>query len=549
MIYVYLDCNKTQDYVFSSRRLRGIRNGSLAIQRCDQCVGDLPPTMAGETIRALGAVVIAKFPDRQSVDRFLREARDIYHRYGIGFASACVERSAPADFYQDVLAPLLKEVRAKKDCPQDSLLGPPSTILAATCDTSGRGAAQGLVQLGPRGNPPQRANATEQTKWNMPVFDCDAENLVWGWPRAQQPIRIPATAEGVVAWNSSEEIMGKEVPGTSEQRLLGMVFADVNGLGSLLPHIAHDETKFKAFASVQSTGRGPTTALRECLSECLKQALQDELATPVNRRLRRESQVDAVPFRLLFLGGDDLCFAVAGAYALPLTKRFIEHFEACSPEILKPLRADTPNLPPYLTLSAGVVIAPYNYPILSFRRLGQGLEARTKQMGRAWANINGEDYPPNLVDFYLVKNDVSGTLEDVRRSAYTPYEVDIKTALFGGPYMVSRGENGQPHRASERFLPLENLLESAKELAAIRAGGKLKSLPLLLNRQEAQGFYREWWDHLGEYTPQWFDTCQRLGLPTSRDELPIRGYPHLNTPVLDALQLVPFATLRKRWER
>ncbi len=44
MIYVYLDCNKTQDYVFSSRRLRGIRNGSRAVEKCDEEVGRLPPT-------------------------------------------------------------------------------------------------------------------------------------------------------------------------------------------------------------------------------------------------------------------------------------------------------------------------------------------------------------------------------------------------------------------------------------------------------------------------------------------------------------------------
>lgn len=533
MIYTYLDCNRTQDYVFSSRRLRGIRNGSRAIDKCDQEVGRLPSTMGGETIRSLGAVVIAKFPDQRSADRFLREARNLYHRYGITFESACVQPSTPVDFYQDVLSPLLKDIRAKKDCPQNSLLGPPSTILAATCDTSGRNAAQGLVQLGPSADSPERVNAREQAKWTMPDIDPDAQNLVMGWTKA----RIPSIAEGVVAWNSAAKIMGKEEPGTSEQRLLGMVFADVNGLGNLLPDIARDETKFKAFVH----------NLRECLIKCLKQALQAQLATPVNARLIRDPhQVDAVPFRLLFLGGDDLCFAVAGAYALPVTKSFIEHFENCSPEILKPLRADAPNLPPYLTLSAGVVIAPYNYPILSFRRLGQGLEAHSKRMGRAWAKINGEDYPPNLVDFYLVKNNVSGTLEDVRRLSYIKGK---PTALFGGPYLVSKGRNGQHHRASERFLPLENLLESAEELAAIRAGGKLKSLPLLLNRQDAQDFYREWRDHLGEYTQQWTNVCKELGLPSKRNELPIRGYPHHNTPVLDALQLVPFAALQQRWGR
>jgi hypothetical protein len=358
--------------------------------------------------------------------------------------------------------------------------------------------------------------------------------LVSGWTQA----KIPSTAEGVVAWSSSEEIEGKEVPGTSEERLLGMVFADVNGLGSLLPDLARDEAKFKTFAP----------NLRECLYESLKQAVQEVLAIPVSNRLGKD-QVDAVPFHLLFLGGDDLCFAVVGAYALPLTKKFIERFEERSRDVLKPLRTDAPNLPAHLTLSAGVVIAPYNYPILSLRRVGQGLETYTKRMGRAWATLNDVDYPPSLVDFYLVKNDAAGTLEEVRRLTYTPYEVDIDkpAALFGGPYLISKGMNGQPNPA-ERFLPLEELLQGSEELATIRAGGKLKALLLLLSRPGAQHLYREWFDHLGEAESRWSIVCYRLRVCASRDELPMRSYPHLNTPVLDALQLVPFVRLRKRWE-
>jgi hypothetical protein len=533
MIYVYLDCNKTQEYVFSSRRLRGIRNGSRAIDHADQAVAKLVSS-DGDVIRALGGVIIAKFANQKSADTFLHKARLHYYHYGIGIESASIKCPAPVDFYRDVLFHLLREIRLKKDCPISATLPPPSTILAATCETSGRGSAHGLVKIG---RDTQRTNAPEKTKWDMTADDPDANDLIKEWTEAG----LPSTAEGIVAWSSApeEEMMGKEVPGTSEARLLGLVFADVNGLGSLLPHVAHDETKFKAFAP----------ALKKCLFDSLKQGLRNVLEAPVCQRLKSGS-ADAVPFRLLFLGGDDLCFAVTGAYALRVTKSFIEEFETRSPDILNPLRNDDSDLPPHLTLSAGVVIAPYKYPILSFRRLGQGLESHAKHIGRYWARLNSQAYPPSLVDFHLVKNDMAGTIEDVRRLLRTPYPVDSEPAvLFGGPYLVSKSDEVQNHPATRRFLPLDNLLEAAKYLLEIRAGSKLKALRLLLSRERAQSLYRDWWDHLDEAEAQWLEICKMLKVPESRNELPLRGLPHLNTSVLDALELMPLVALRERWER
>lgn len=532
MIYVYLDTSKTQEYVFSSRRLRGIRNASRAIDKCDEEVGEFAAGK-GEKIRALGGVVIAAFDDDKCANDFLHEAHHIYDRYGISFEFAKRTCCHPGNFYYDALSPLLKETRKKKDCPKRSALASPSTILAATCETSGRGSAQALVQAGPD---VCRANASEQKKWQMPKRDRIAEELVGEWTQAG----VPDTFEGIVGWSKSEKIRDKDVPGTSEERLLGLVFADVNGLGSLLEHVAKDKAKLNKFAP----------ALKNCLIESLKSATKKELKTAVASRIgedHRSGRTDtAVPFRLLFLGGDDLCFAVIGPYTLPLVKHFIECFEKLSRNILNSLD-DTGNLPSNLTISAGVVIAPYNYPILSFRRLGRDLESHTKRIGRAWASLNRSHYPPSLVDFYLVKNDVSGTLENVRASAYAEFDHD-KVAQFGGPYLVSERN---PHPASTRFLPLGNLLEAAEKLSLIPASGKLRALPQLLttrSRLSAGYLYAEWWDHLDDNEQQWKDICGKLGVPDKREELPIQGYPVNNTPVFDALQLAPFARLRKRWE-
>ena len=101
MIYVCLDCNKPQDYIFSSRRLRGIRNGSRAIDKADEEVGKW--LQGDEKIRALGGVVLAEFQDPDRATEFIQKARDIYRGYGISIEHAFVDTSNADDFYKNVL--------------------------------------------------------------------------------------------------------------------------------------------------------------------------------------------------------------------------------------------------------------------------------------------------------------------------------------------------------------------------------------------------------------------------------------------------------------
>lgn len=545
MIYTYIDCDKTQEYVFSSRRLRGIRNGSRLIDKADQEVGKLAVNKSGEPIRALGGVVVAKFPDPGDANVFLKEAEIIYNRYGISITAAQVSCPSVNNFYDDVLMPLLSEVREKKDCPKEKMLPPPGSILAATCAISGRYSAQGLVEIAPS-EPLQRASAVEITKWNAAPqwkasskdLDKQANDLVATW---EKPPAIPSTIEDIIDWRSDATIADKDAPGTSEARTLGIIFADVNGVGKLLPQVSRDENKYKDFSA----------ALKSCLFTSLQQALQQVLEKPVN--LANDARF---PFRLLFLGGDDLCYAVAGAYALPLTQRFIECFEKLSVDILQPLfetTDETEALPSHLTISAGAVVAPYKYPILSFRRLGQGLESHAKKYGRYWADINNEKYPPSLIDYHIVKSDMVGAIEEIRQQMYKIYTGNSdKIALFGGPYLA--GENiGNSQPAAKRFLPLDNLLKAAESLLQIKAGSKLKNLRLILSRQDAPILYREWWDHLDDAEEQFKKACEEMtciGLNTSptRDKLPINDYPHLNTPLLDALEIMSLVALRNKWE-
>ncbi len=541
MKYVYVDCNKTQEYVFSSRRLRGIRNGSRAIEEAEERVGDLAPYYEGDVIRSLGGIVLVEFPNNVSTTEFVNAAKKIYDEYHIGVEWAEYEHSGDGNFYKKILSPLMSKVRSLKDSPKTVRLPSPSSILSATCDTSGKSSAQRLVKLG---NSIERVNASEWKKWLLEKRsdngqqDKVATKLTEGWTDAG----IPKTAEGLISWSVKDKVRGKEIPGTSESRFMGLVFADVNGLGSLLSDFAVTKNRLKEFSP----------RLKNCIRESLASSMKQVLGASVKKRITKNSRDLAVPFNLLFLGGDDICFAVIGAYAIPLVRVMIEEFEKKSQILLQSISEDgnsSSQLPNYLTMSAGIVLAPYKYPILAFRRLGSELESRAKKLGRAWAKLKGKNYPPSLVDYYLVQNSVIGNLDTVRNGMRMTHDRN-GAALFGGPYLASGlPENNDDHSASKWFVHLEELWKSAGDMADMEAGSKLKKLRYLLSAKDASAQYREWWNHLDkQQANKWRNICKKLNLSASKNSLPVNDSPKSNTPILDAVQLMPFYSLTKRWE-
>ena len=145
MFYVALDCDKVQDYIYTSNRLRGIRNASRLLARAERHLKQLAesPALGGRVLRSLGGVVVARFPVRKAADSYLVEALKYYRSLGISAQGDLVELGTrPADFYKEVLTPLFRGIGNKKRSPQGVNVPIPSTILASTCDLSGTGGAQ-----------------------------------------------------------------------------------------------------------------------------------------------------------------------------------------------------------------------------------------------------------------------------------------------------------------------------------------------------------------------------------------------------------------------
>jgi hypothetical protein len=509
--YVMLDCLRTQDYVFASTKLRNLCNASRSLAEADAEVGERV-LLDDERIRALGGLIIARCLTADRAAEVARKASSIYASRGIAVESV-VEPLADEPFYSGVLSPLLGKMRERKESPSDALVGIPSSILTVPCEVSGRTAAGKVIE---QDGKHLRVSAVEHRKWRMkPADDVDLLDASWGGG-----LEFPETFDGVAAWASAARF-DTTAPQSSEQRQVALVFADVNGLGSRLEELADTVDAL----------RNVVVGIPKVIRESLREALTCVLKAPFETRRARGERIDAVPFRLLYLGGDDLCFTVTAAYAMPFTAAFFKEFGERSRVMLSEvLGGDRQGL----SMSAGVVIGSYKLPILALRRIGQDLEHRAKAIGRFLATGTGAP-PPALIDFHVVKNGVLGKLSAIRAAQGGSVSLD------GGPYAV--GVNHYP-----RVHGVDGLLAASASLAGFGGRGKARGLIDLLESRDLFA-YREWLDHLSVADHQrWTSACGGLGImdfgrtPLRDHEWPPR------TPIADALGLAPLVQLAQRWQ-
>lgn len=514
--YVLVDCDRVQEYVFASPRLREICNASHLLDWIEtQLLPTIATSLGGETIRSGGGVVLAKFEDQQKAWQFRREAPNIYRTYGCSAVAVDHPSRGPInDFYQDILCPIQRKLRSNKDSPRGWGFHI-STLLAVPCESSGIGPAERPVDLPDQNVRRMKHAEMEKRLFEQPthVSDSIEERL-----QRQFTLKVPHDFGGVVDWTQREDTRERDVPGTSEERVLGIIYADVNNLGGLLRTIAYQADLYSRFAR----------RLRQAIEASLYEALLGVLSTAIDKRRRSRSTSlgpdAALPVRILYIGGDDLAVAIQGCYALDVVRSLLDRFEEKSKALLLELFKEPPGGLTHLTMSAGVVLAPYHYPIQNFNRLGRELEARAKRFGRRFQQTP----PPAQVDFCLVKNNAVGNLAQLRRlqQLQNQQQGEIELHLFGGPYTTQElGLLTQGISALRQSSFPQNQWKALREVFSI-------------NKVHAQFRYAEWWISLRKDERELYiqHVCRALGL-----ELPphlptwTRGYPA--TPVIDIIEL------------
>ena len=219
-----------------------------------------------------------------------------------------------------------------------------------------------------------------------------------------------------------------------DNRYLGLLHADGNGLGALLQalsqHVSSDPATFVSLFSEFSN------AVSQATNKAAQRATA-EVLLPARGDTRRTGEPDfsgegMIPARPIVLGGDDLTILLRADLALPFTRAFLAAFEEESRTALAQIKARHPTvagLPETLTAGAGIAFVKSSHPFHLAHELAEGLARHAKDRAKAGLKA-GERVPPSLA-FHRVTTACHGDYPAILKAELTcgPASDPIRTAL------------------------------------------------------------------------------------------------------------------------
>lgn len=256
------------------------------------------------------------------------------------------------------------------------------------------------------------------------------------------------------------EPQGATFPFLGDNRYLGLIHADGNGLGQLLmklgDYVQSDPASFTDIFSRFSAAIERTT--QSAAREATRQVLEPERMPQPTNEGQQETRV--YPARPIVLGGDDLTILVRADLALPFTQAFLHAFERFSGEELIQMRQDFPGikgLPQTLTAGAGIAFVKSNHPFYLAHDLAESIARYAKDQAKQYRSEDGR-IPPSLC-FHRVTTSSHGDYADVRRRelTFTTGTEEYITTL--GAYSLDPPLSGPPQGGLPAFADLSALAE------------------------------------------------------------------------------------------
>jgi hypothetical protein len=273
-------------------------------------------------------------------------------------------------------------------------------------------------------------------------------------------------------------------PFLPDNRYLGLLHADGNGLGQVLLKLAEQaRTRPAAFL-------GLFRAFSEAVGQATQAAAQ--LATEAVLLPAREAD-GPIPARPIVLGGDDLTILLRADLAVPFAQSFLTDFERASRAEMAALRErfpETSGLPEALTAGCGIAFVKSNHPFHLAHGLAESLARHAKSRVR---RPEGNGRIPPTLSFHRVTKASHGDYETILRDEMTFGAGDdsVRTTL------EVYGADPQP-----QDLPaLTDLQDLAGLLGAEHmARGPARQVLTLIGRNldEARRRYGRWREVMGE---------------------------------------------------
>ncbi|MBK1646712.1 hypothetical protein CKO25_19125 [Thiocapsa imhoffii] len=280
-------------------------------------------------------------------------------------------------------------------------------------------------------------------------------------------------------------------PFLDDNRYLGLLHADGNGLGQLLMNLGKEvEGRPDDFAILF---RDVSEAIQRATETAAQQATKKVLEP--HRKPLDNNRKSPYPARPIVLGGDDLTMLIRADLALPFAQAFLEDFEHASREQLHELRskhADVKALPEALTAGAGIAFIKSNHPFYMAHELTEGLAKFAKDCAKSVRDHRQERISPTLA-FYRVTTASHGDYREVREQELTFGSDQDRILTSLGAYSIDAQPKGMPALNDLRALARLFARESV-------ARGPARQILTLIGQDldEARRRYRRWHEVMNE---------------------------------------------------
>ncbi len=499
MIHTYLfEAKSIQSYIFATNKLKEIIGGSELIEQLTADDG-----LVKQTVRSLGledkitfsrlggAAFYAFSEKKEAIDELATLWPLVFRQYApdMEFIHARAEHDSKIEAFKIAHTKLMVDRnRPNGKLPQASVY----TLRSARTGepVTSRKNTKNYDQVTARKLLPAFANSNTL-----------AQRVMWNSHRGEWPVNL----------NHEEDQDGNDFPFMPDNRLIGLIHADGNGLGQLLmdlkevidskdKHIITDDNYIEIFSSI---------------SNAIKKATEAAAASAVGNVLFTNMERGLFPARPIVLGGDDLTMIVRADLALPFTQAFLAAFEVESKNQFDRIRKKHPKLektlPEKLTACAGIVYAHSSQPFSALHELAEDLCKQAKFFAKEEKSRLDKIEPekknlvPSSLSFYRVTSTLMDKFDKIIKRELTTGNITLTRSC----YAVSE-HNNLPKLAD--LLDLQHFLENSEV-----SKGALRQVTGLLHQsaEQAQRRYDRWEEVMHERDPKNWKTFNDLRIKLS----------------------------------
>jgi hypothetical protein len=280
-------------------------------------------------------------------------------------------------------------------------------------------------------------------------------------------------------------------PLLGENRYIGIIHADGNGLGELLMQVRKDIKNYPQHYT--NVFKKLSETIEEATVAAAKQATNEELVPHAEER----KGLKIMPARPLVLGGDDLTIIVRGDLAIPFTAKFLEAFEEETEKLFtsfknayKKEHKINLNIPKGLTACAGITFIKVSQPFYMAYELAESLCKTAKTRSKAENAKNPDGRVPSSLAYHRITTSVIDDYKSICKNELTTSENWLLTMQ---PYAVGKIQPACHFPKLDDLDKLQKLFIEEK----ISHGAMRELLSLLhLSRNRAERAYKRWRENM-----------------------------------------------------